>query len=159
MLGGTPETADEAIGRIVQDIKYLGERHGWEGETARILRERVLASHDEDVKAFVSALERRHPLQPWGQLLVGAGELVLAAFLTVSGLVLVVPAVLGFSSRGEFARYLADLAMGLASPTLSDPLVIALGFAFALFLLFAALYTLRLASHGLRESRLVPPAA
>jgi len=157
MLDGTPDAADAAIGRIVLEIKDLGERHGWGPTTTRSLRERLLASHDADVKDFLAALEPHRPSRPWSLLLVGVGELVLGAFLTVAGLVLVVPAILGFTSRGEVARYLSDLSLGLSSSAMSDPLIVALGFGFALFLLLAALYTLRQASRSLRESGLVPP--
>ncbi len=159
MVASPPHTVNEDIDRVVQDIKDLGARNGWERGTTRSLRERLLASHDEDVKRFLSALEPHRSLRPWGQVMVGLGELVLGAFLTVGGLVLVVPAVLGFTSRGEVAKYLSDLSMGLASPALSDPLIVALGFGFALFLLLAALYTLRQASRSLRESGLVPRPA
>ncbi len=159
MLDEIPDSMEAAIGHIVLDIKDLGGRHGWGPATTRNLRERLLASHDEDVKQFVAALERHRPLRPWGELLVGVGELVLGALLTVAGLVLVVPAILGFTSRGDIARYLSDLSLGLSSSAMSDPLIIGLGFGFALFLLLAALYTLRQASRSLRESGLVPPAA
>ena len=158
MLADTPAVADEAIDHIVSDIKDLGTQFGWGARTTDALRERLLASHDEDVKHFVSSLERHRSLRPWGEAFIGMGELVLGAFLTVAGLVLVVPAVLGFTSRGAVAQYLADLSMGLGSSALSDPLIVALGFAFALFLLLAALYTLRQASRSLRQSGLVPPA-
>lgn len=157
MLDGTPDAADAVIGRIVLDIKDLGGRNGWGPETTRSLRERLLASHDADVKGFLAALEPHRPSRPWSLILVGAGELVLGAFLTVAGLVLVVPAILGFTSRGEVARYLSDLSLGLSSSAMSDPLIVTLGFGFALFLLLAALYTLRQASRSLRESGLVPP--
>lgn len=154
----TPDVPDEAIEHLLLDIRLLGARRGWGELAARRLRERVLSSHDEDVKQFLSALERRR-LRPWGQILMGVGELVLGAFLTVGGLVLVVPGVLGFTSRGEIARYLSDLSLGLSSSALSDPLVIALGFGFSLFLLLAALYTLRQASRNFRASGLVSPPA
>lgn len=159
MAGSVPDPADLAIDRIVLDIKDLGDREGWGRATADRLRERLLASHDRDVKHFLSSLERHRPLWPWGQLLIGMGELVFAALLTVGGLVLVIPAILGFTSRIEVARYLADLALGLSAPGMSDPSIVALGFAFALFLILAALYTLRQASRSLRASGLVPPPA
>ncbi len=153
------DAADEAIDRILLDIQLLGVHAGWGGPTARKVRERVLASHDENVKRFVGALEGQRSLRPWGQVLIGAGELVFGAFLTVAGLILVVPGILGFASRGEVARYLSDLSLGLASPALSDSVIVALGFGFALFLLLAALYTLRQAARNFRGSGLVPPAA
>ncbi|HYM39742.1 MAG TPA: hypothetical protein VEY12_06315 [Thermoplasmata archaeon] len=159
MLEDALDDADAAIGRIRQEIRGLGARHGWGPETTRRLREQILASQDEDVKRFLAALEPHRPRRAWGQLLVGVGELVLGAFLTVAGLILVVPAIVGFTSREDFARYLADLSLGLGSAAASDPAIVALGFGFALFLLLAALYTLRQASRSLRESGVVPPTA
>ncbi len=157
MVAPSPETSDEAIDRILLDIRILGARRGWSEATTRSLREKILASHDEDVKRFVAALERRRDVRPWGLILMGVGELVLGAFLTVGGLILVVPAILGFTSRGEVARYLSDLSLGLSSSALSDPLVIGLGFAFSLFLILAALYTLRQASRDFRRTAVVSP--
>lgn len=152
-------TPEEIIEHIVLDIKSLAAERAWDAAVTEGLRERLLASHDEDVKRFVDALEPRRPSRPWSLILIGMGELVLGAFLTVAGLVFIVPAILGFTSRGEIARYVSDFAAGLSSSTLSDPLVVALGFGFALFLLLAALYTLRQASKSLRDSGLVAPPA
>ena len=152
MLGTRPEASVDPIDQIVLDIKVLAGTNGWGPLAQRRLRERIVESHDEDVKQFLSTLERRRPLRPWGQLLVGAGELVFSAFLTVIGLVLLVPSILGFTSRGEIARYLSDLSLGLGTSSLSDPLIVAIGFGFSLFLLLAALYTLRLSSRSFRES-------
>lgn len=157
MAESTPDSSDAIIDRIMFDIKALGAQGGWGKATTTRLRERLLASHDEDVKGFVSSLERSRPLHPWGQVLIGLGELVFAAFLVVIGLILFVPAILGFSSSGTVASYLADMALGLSSSGLSDPVVVALGFALALFLIMAALYTLRQASRSFRESGIVPP--
>src|SRR5512136_1304955 len=134
MASTAPSPADQTLDRIVLDIKLLGSQQGWGPASADRLRERLLASHDDHIKGFLSSLEPHRPMRPWGQLLVGAGELVLGAFLMIAGLVLVVPAILGFTSRVEIARYLSDLALGLSSSGLSDPLLVAIGFGFALFL-------------------------
>lgn len=159
MRDGTPEDVDAAINRMVLEIRSLGAQHGWGPDTTTRLREAILASHDENVKEFLAALEPQRPRRPWGQLFMGIGELVLGAFLTVAGLILVVPAILGFTSREDLAKYLSDLSLGLGSSAISDPALAALGFGFALFLLLAALYTLRHASRSLRESGAVPPPA
>jgi hypothetical protein len=157
MAASTPDPADMIVDRMIFDIKALGAQGGWGPATTMRLRERLLASHDEDIKGFLTALERTRPLRPWGQVLIGLGELVFGAFLTVIGLVLFIPAILGFSSSGSIARYLADLALGLSASGISDPVAVALGFAFALFLILAALYTLRQASVSLREAGIVSP--
>lgn len=154
MHGSEPVVPVDPIDQIVLDIKAFGDATGWELASRKKLRARLVESHEEDVKRFLSTVERQMPVLPWGQLLVGAGELVFSAFLSVIGLVLLVPSILGFTSRGEIARYLSDLSLGLGTSTLSDPLIVAIGFAFSLFLLLAALYTLRLSSRSFRYSRL-----
>ena len=159
MLGNLADSAVEPVDRIVLDIKALGKATGWDPATRQKLRERFVESHEENVERFLSIVERRRPVRPWGQLLIGVGELVLGVLLTVGGLVLLVPAILGFTTRGEIGRYLSDLSLGLGSSALSDPLIVALGFGFSLFLLLAALYTLRQSSRSLHESGLMPPAA
>lgn len=150
---------DEVIDHIVLDIKSLAAAHTWDAAITEGLRERLLASHDEDVKRFVDALKPRRPSRPWSLIFIGVGELILGAFLTVGGLIFIVPAILGFTTQGEIARYLSDLTSGFSSSVISDPLTVALGFGFALFLLLAALYTLRQASQNLRESGLVAQPA
>jgi len=159
MADSTQDPMEEAIDRIILDIKTLVELEESEEATAKRLRERLLASHDADIKRFLSSLEPYRPLWPWGQMLIGAGELALAAFLTVIGLILIVPSILGFTSRGDIGQYLSDLVLGLSASGLSDPLVLALGFGFGLFLLLTALYTLRQASRSFGQSGLVPPSA
>jgi len=154
MDDSTPNPVEEAVERVVLDITALQGLLGSDEATTSRLRERFLTSDDEAVRRIVSPPDPRRPRRPLGELLVGAGELVLAAFLAVGGLILVVPSVLGFASRGDLAQYLADLALGLSSPGLSDPVVSALGFGLALFLLLASLYTLGQASRSLEESGL-----
>lgn len=159
MADSTSDPAELAIDRIVLDVKTLAGLEGWDEATTGRLRERLLASHDEDIKRFLSSLEGYRPVRPWGQALIGVGELVFGALLTVAGLVLFVPAILGFTSRGEIARYLSELALGISTSGISDPLVVGIGFAFSLFLILAALYTLRQASRNLKEAGVVPPSA
>lgn len=157
MDDSAPDPLDEAIERVVFDIGTFRDLVESDEDAAEILRTRLLASEDEVARRLVAPPTEQPPARPLGELLVGAGELVFGAFLTIGGLFLIVPSVLGFSSRGDLARYLADLMLGLSSPGLSDPIVSAIGFGLALFLLLAALYTLGRASRSLERSGLVLP--
>ncbi len=145
-----PDPAEETIDRILLDIKDLAFLSPSDEAMADRLRERILASHDEDIKRFVSSIEPVRPSRLWGQVLIGIGELILAAFLTVGGFVMIVPAVLGLDSPAEVPRYLSDLFASVSAIGLSDPIVLALDFGLAIFLLLAALYTLRQAGGRLR---------
>lgn len=152
-----PDPVDQAVERVVLDIGALRDLVESDEEAADLLRQRLLASEDDAAKRLVFPPDARPPPRPLGELFVGAGELVLGAFLAIGGLLLIVPSVLGFASRGDLARYLADLVLGLSSPGLSDPVVGAIGFGLALFLLLASLYTLGHASQSLKRSGLVLP--
>jgi len=153
----TLDLAEEAaVERVVLELTALRGLMEGSGEAAADrLRERLLSSDDEVIKQLVSSPGRRRPQRPLGEALIGVGELILGAFLVVGGLILIVPSILGFESRGDLAQYLADLALGLSSSGLSDPLVSALGFGLALFLLLAALYTLGRAARSLERSGLI----
>jgi len=153
----TSDLAEEAaVERVVLELTALrGLMGGSDEATTDRLRERLLSSNDEVIKRLVSSPGRRLPQRPLGEVLIGVGELILSAFLVVGGLILIVPSILGFESRVDLAQYLADLALGLSSSGLSDPLVGALGFGLALFLLLAALYTMGQAARSLEQSGLI----
>ncbi len=145
------DRAEETMDRLLLYIKLLAFHAESDEVLAQQLQERVLASHDPDVKRFVTAIEPFRASRSWGQVLVGVGELVLAAFLTVAGLISIVPAILGLSSPAEVTRYLQDALAGISAAGASDPVVLAMDFGVAIFLLLAALYTLRQAGTRLRE--------
>ena len=151
-------TEDAAVERVMLELAALrGLMEGSDEATTDRLRNRLLASDDEVLRHLVSPPETYRPRRPLGDFLIGAGELILSAFLVIMGLILIVPSILGFESRGDFAQYLANIALGLSSSGLSDPLVSALGFGLALFLLLAALYTLGHASRNLERSGFIVP--
>ncbi len=145
------DPTEESIDRILLEIKSLSFASPTDETMVKRLRERLLASHDEDVKRFVSAIEPVRSSRPWGQVLIGVGELVLAAFLTLAGFVAIVPSILGLQSPGQVVKYFADVFLGVSSAGLSDPVLLAMSFALAVFLLLAAFYTLRQAAPRLRH--------
>lgn len=147
-----PDPAEESIDRILLEIKALSFLSASEESLSDRLRERILASHDEDVKRFVSAMAPVWPSRAWGQLLIGAGELLLAAFLTVAGFVAIVPSVLGLDSPGEVVRYFGDAFYAVSTAGLSDPVLLTTSFAVAILLFLAAFYTLRQAASLLRRA-------
>ncbi len=150
-----PDPAEETIDKIVLEIKALSFLADSDEVMVDRLRDRILASHDEDVKRFVSAVEPVRPARAWGETLVGFGELILAAFLTVMGILSIVPSVLGLDSPGQVVRYFADVFNGVATAALSDPVILSMSFAISVFLLLAAFYTLRQAAPHLRHGGLV----
>lgn len=151
MAQPTPrDPAEESIDRILLEIRALSFVSPSDEAMIQRLRERILASHDEDIKHFVSAIEPVRPSRAWGQVLIGVGELLLASFLTIAGFVTIVPSVLGLESPGQVARYFGDVFLGLSAAGLSDPVLLSMSFAMAVFLLLAAFYTLRQAAPRLR---------
>ncbi len=150
-----PDPAEESIDRILLEIKALSFLSDSEEAMVDRLRDRILASHDEDVKRFLSAVEPVRMTRPWGHVFIGVGELVLAAFLTVLGILSIVPSVVGLNSPGEVVRYFGDVFNGISTAGLSDPVLLSLSFGLAVFLLLAAFYTLRQAGSHLRRGGIV----
>lgn len=150
-----PDPAEESIDRILLEIKALSFLSASDEAMADRLRDRILASHDEDVKRFLSAVEPVRPSRAWGQILIGVGELVLAAFLTVMGILTIVPSILGLDSPGQVVRYFGDVFTGISTAGLSDPVILSMSFAMAIFLLLSAFYTLRQAAPHLRRGGVV----
>ena len=152
------DPAEETIDRILLEIKALSFLSDSDEVMVGRLRDRILASHDEDIKRFISAIERVRPARAWGQILIGIGEILIAAFLAVAGFVVIVPSVLGLNSPGQVAQYFGDLFYGVSSAGLSDPVLLSMSFILAVFLLLAAFYTLRQAAPRLRGAGLAGKA-
>lgn len=145
------DSVEESIDRILLEIKALSFASSSDETMVRRLRQRILASHDEDIKRFVSAIEPVRPSRPWGEILMGIGELVLAAFLTIAGFVAIIPSVLGLDSPGQVTQYFGELLLTVAPPGLADPVILSMTFTLAVVLLLSAFYTLRQAAPRLRR--------
>ena len=141
--------------RLILDIKALVLLSDNTESLSNTIREKIIGSHDEHISKFVSVLQPYTKSQSkLGSFLVALGELALAAFLSIVGLSLMAPSLMGFQTPSQLLAYFRDLLSSVSSGTLSNPLIPFLDFVFALVLLLGAFYMLRRASIDLKEANL-----
>ncbi len=145
-MSTTERKSDEVLDRLVLDIKAFVLLQDSERSLRAKVQERLVDSHDEQVKQFVDSMRtgRRSGV---GQLvIVGIGELVLASILVLAGTVTLIPTMLGFSTPQDLISYFSSQIL---SPLANSPVsqyASAIEFLVGAFLLLAAFYTLRQAA-------------
>lgn len=143
------------VSKLALDVKALALLYGSDTKLYSLLQKEFIESRDEDIMRFVEALQGNHKSHPDGGLIVALGEIILASFLAILGIVAFIPNLIGLDTP----QALFDYFSGLVPPSLdSGPLfstVAAVEFVFAALLMLGAFYTLRQASVNLKHSGIV----
>jgi len=145
--------ADEALSRLLLDIKALMLLGGSEEAVAEAVRERITLSHDEQISSFVSMLvasSKKKENRTGADLFIALSEMILASILAVMGLAILVPSIVGFGSEGQLVAYFDGIISGISVHSLSNPIVPAGEFVIAVLLLIGAFYNLRLSAASLK---------
>jgi hypothetical protein len=147
-----PSNVAIAADQLILDIKGFVLLSQSKQNLRKTVEEKFLASHDEDVNKFLNVIRSSRGASELGYFLMALGELILAAFLLIGGLASVAPALLGLSSASAIADYFQGIISAISSSGLSNPEVAFLDFAFAVGLLLAGFYCLKVASGNLKEA-------
>lgn len=152
---------DEALSRILLDIKALMLLGGSEVTVATAVREKIALSHDEQISTFVSILAASSKKEDRAlpQLFIALSEMILASFLAVIGLAILAPSIVGFGSQAELVAYFDEIISGISVHSLSNPIVPAAEFVIAVLLLVGAFYNLRISASSLRRLEAPPVEA
>lgn len=146
---------DEILNRVVLDIKALVLLSENDDALLRAAQEGLINSHDEQVVKFMSLIQPVKEVQSRrGEFATALGELVLASFLTILGLSLLAPSLMGLGSREQLFSYFSEIINGISANSLSNPVIPALDFLFSLLLLLGSFYLLRHASQDLKDANL-----
>jgi len=151
----TSETkADDLLDKLILEIKAIALLYGSEFELRERLDDRIVGSHDEDVRRFVKALQvGRH--KATGRLLALAlGELVMASALVVAGTIILAPTVVGVSTLASLVQYFAERTSGTVSTSPLSPYLSFVEFAIGILLMLSAFFALREAALNLRQAGL-----
>lgn len=144
---------DEALSRLLLDIKALMLLGGSEGTISTDVKEKIAMSHDEQISTFVSMLmsSSKKEERAGSQLFIALSEMILASFLAVIGLAILAPSIVGFGSQAQLVAYFDEIISGISIHSLSNPVVPAAEFVIAVFLLIGAFYNLRISAASLRQ--------
>ena len=147
--------SDEIVNKLILDIKALVLLSENDAQLSRAVQENIVGSHDEQVSRFMSSIQPTgNTGSRGGQFLAALGELVLACFLTIAGLSLLAPSLMGIQSPVQLLSYFTEIVSGISANSLSNPLIPVLDFLFALMLLLGSFYLLRHASVDLKHAGL-----
>jgi hypothetical protein len=149
-MASATSSTDEAMSRLLLDIKALMLLSGSDKTIEPLLKEKIVSSHDEQIASFVSMLSSRKPESGWSSLLIAVSEMVFAAILAVAGLALLAPSIVGFSSPNQLSFYFSQIVGAISPTSLSNPVIPAGEFVIAVLLLVGAFYNLRIAANNLK---------
>lgn len=141
-----------AVDKLVLDIKALVLLSDSKESLHKVVEDKLLSSHDEDISNFVSIVRSRQKATQLGYFLMALGELLFAAFLVIGGLAIIAPSLLGLSSPSALISYYGAIILDISSSGLSSPVIAFINFLFAIALLLAGFYSLRVASTNLKET-------
>jgi hypothetical protein len=143
---------DELISKLKLDVKGLTLLYESDAALKEMLDKTFAESGDADMLRFAGLLQTRRRSGGRGPLLISVGEIILASFLTILGIVAFVPSLIGLITPRQFLDYFSHV---LAPSLNSGPLFVgapALEFVLASVLMLCAFYTLRQASQNIKES-------
>jgi hypothetical protein len=145
----------ELVSRLKLDVKALTLLYESDVALQDTLDKAFKEAGDADMQRFVRLLQSRRRPGGLGILLISLGEIILASFLTVLGIVVFIPALIGLVMPQQFLDYFSRIVVPALA---SSPLFVvapALDFVLASVLMLCAFYTLRQASHNIRESAMI----
>lgn len=151
-------TSDEArtedlLDRLILEIKAVSLLYGSEEELRERVENKMMESHDENVRKFVKALQSR-PGEARGRLALALGELLTAAILVVAAVVVLVPTVAGVNTLSSLVQYFAERTSGTLVTSPLSPYLTFMEFAAGLALMLSAFFALREAALNLRRAGL-----
>ncbi len=146
-----PKSVTDAADQLVLEIKAMVLLSDSQQTLRKVVQDKVMSSHDEDITRFLGVIQDKHKTSQLGYFAMALGELILAAFLLIAGLATVVPSLLGVNSPTQLANYFGGIISAISSSGLSNSTLALLNFVFAIALLLAGFYSLKVASSNLKE--------
>lgn len=153
-MSSTERRTEELLDRLLLEIKAVVLLHGTDAELREKLEAKLLDSHDESLRRFVSVMQvKRNP--ETGRLLVMAlGELILASILVVFGTVALVPAAVGISTPAGLVQYFMERVSGAVASSPLSPYITFVEFALGVVLMLSAFFSLRESALNLKAAGL-----
>ncbi len=142
---------DFTASKLVLDMKALALLHPTDSDLRAVVANTVLGSYDDQVARVVDSLRAGRPQRKSNNVAVAIGELLLASFLMVAGLVAISPLLIGASDPSTIVNYFSTSIGEIATSPSFFPLLPELVVVLSVALLLSALYALRKASTTLKE--------
>ena len=142
--------------KLVLDMKAVGLLHPSDPELRSALEKSILDSRDEQVRRVVDSMGVGKTDGGTGSVVVAVGELILASFLMISGLLAISALFSGGASSSYILQFFSSSVNNMATASPMRQALPVLELAFSIVLMLSALYVLRRASATLKGAGLQP---
>ncbi len=133
---------DQSIGEIVLSVKAVMLLCGSSVECKERVKEKITSAQDEEFNSFVEMFHTpKKKVIP--QIVMAAGEIVIASLLLFVGIAVLSPALEGFNGPSALLHYFVSTQVFLIDSFPYFPFVLLTDFILAILLLSAAFYSLR----------------
>ncbi len=146
----TDRRREEVLDRLILDIKAFVLLQGTDRALQSRVQERLLDSHDEEVRQFVESVQAGRKRGVGQLLVIGLGELVFASVLVLVGTVTLVPTMVGLHSPQDLIVYFSSQILPPLQNSPISQYASAVEFLVGALLLLAAFFTLRQAALNFR---------
>jgi hypothetical protein len=153
-LSSSEKRAEELLDKLILDVKAFVLLQGSEGDLKAKLDRKLGQSQDESIRRFVGALQEKRKPETERLLAVALGELALASFLVIAGIVLLVPIVVGIDTPSALVQYFAERVLGALGASPLGQYVSFVEFVVGALMMLSAFYTLRHGALHLKEAGL-----
>lgn len=137
---------------MILDIKGLMLLKQSDTQIQTVLQEKLIDSHDEEIKGFLELITKPTSRKGRGPLGIALGEMLLAAILILAGVATIAPVVIGLNTSQSLVQYIGNLVVASVSQQSFYFIVELVDLMLSLVLLTAAFYALRRAAQDLREA-------
>lgn len=151
-MSSTESRTEELLDRLLLEIKAVVLLHGTDAELKENLEARLLDSHDESIRRFVSAMQVRRAPKTGRLLVMALGELILASILVVFGTVALVPTAVGIDTPAGLIQYFTERSTGAVTSSPLSPYVTFVEFAVGVILMLSAFFALRESALNLKAA-------
>jgi uncharacterized membrane protein len=142
--------------KLVLDMKAVGLLHPSESELRSALETSILDSKDEQVRRVVDSMGIGKTNGRTGSVVVAVGELILASFLMVSGLLAISALFSGGASSNYIVQFFSSSVNDAVATSPMRQALPVLELTFSILLLLSSLFALRRASATLKKAGLQP---
>ncbi len=145
---------EELLERLLLEIKAFSLLYGSDAELKARLEGKIIESHDESVRRFVSALQMERRAKTGRLLGIALGELLVASLLVVAGTVVLVPNIVGISTYAGLVQYFSERLSGPLAGSPLSPYLSLIEFGVGVILMLSAFFALREAALNLKQAGL-----
>lgn len=154
MQRGESEKIEGLVDKLSLDVKAVMLIAKTDPEVAVLIDKKINQSVDSDMQDFRKIIQRSREVKIFGAILISIGEIALASMLTISGIGIIFPTLLGSLSPSSIIRYFSAFDIDVFTLGFSGSLVLIVNYGISVILLASAFYILRKVSEELTEAGL-----